>query len=199
MYKKIILFSLISWMGFGPLLSQVDTVSGVINDYAHVSDLDVVTSLMTVDDATPFSSDDRVLLIQMRGAAIFTTNNSSYGGVNGLNGAGSYMFARVCNVNTGTNEISLQESIDPSFASTGLDSAGIQLIRIPFYTGDVFVNGTLTADPWDGQKGGVLVFEANGKVILDADLNVDGLGFRGGELTADGGGCVPFLSSGQER
>lgn len=194
MRKYALIVFLVYGIWSSDLFGQTDTISGVVNSYTHVSSLDAATSLMTVDDASAFSSDDRVLLIQMRGANVSRLSNNTYGNINSLDGAGSYMFGRVCNVSTGTNEISLQESVDPSFATSNFDSAGIQLIRIPFYTGDVFVNGILTADPWDGQKGGVLAIDVAGKVILGADLIVDALGFRGGNPTSPGGSCVSFVS-----
>lgn len=198
MNKQALILLLGCWMWSHSLFSQVDTVSGIINAYAHVSSLNTASNLMTVDDASAFSADDRVLLIQMRGGSISTLNNNSFGDVLSLNGAGSYMFAKVCNVSSATNEITLQETIDPNFATANFDSAGIQLVRIPFFPGDLFVNGVLTAQPWNGQKGGILVFEVNGKLILGADIDVDGMGFRGGVPTSPGGNCLTFVSlSGQ--
>lgn len=41
-------------------------------------------------------------------------------------------------------------------------------------------SATLTTVPWDGTKGGIVVFKARGAVHIDGRLTVAGLGFRGG-------------------
>ncbi|MEO0896198.1 MAG: T9SS type A sorting domain-containing protein [Bacteroidota bacterium] len=172
--------------------SQPDSLAGVINTYAHVSNLDAINSTITVDNITDFVVDGKVMLMQMRGAAINTNNSSNFGDINNIGGAGSYMFGRICVVDTPSSQIILQETIDPTFATSAFDSAGIQLITVPEYLGNVVIRGTLTADPWDGQKGGVLVFDALGTVKLDANVDVSGLGFKGGEKMPTGSTCSWF-------
>jgi hypothetical protein len=64
----------------------------------------------------------------------------------------------------------------------------VQLVWIPQYV-DVSIDGTLTAAPWDGTTGGVLIFEASGTVTFNADADVTGLGFAGG-ATLHHNGCT---------
>jgi len=179
-------------------LGQVTNISGIVNEYAHVSAIDIGNNAITVSNTTPFSFDDSVLLIQMKGSEIVRTNTSSFGDISDLNGAGTYQLLRVCDVNTSTNQVVLQETIDPAFATTDLDSAGLQLVSIPSYAGDVRVNGVLSAKAWDGQTGGVLILEVDGSLMLDGDIDLDGLGFRGGAARPMGGSCSTISLYGDE-
>ena len=58
---------------------------------------------------------------------------------------------------------------------------------MPTFTDDVTVISELTADPWDGDEGGVLAFIADGTVTLDAGVNVSGQGFLAGNNLEQGG------------
>lgn len=160
-------------------MSAQSLISGIINQYTSVSAINAGTSTLTVGDASLFSFDDRVLLIQMQGAVINSGNSSTYGTISNLNGAGAYEFAAVCEVNLGTNEIVLQKPLVNSYTPTSVSTASIQLITVPQYT-DVNIVGTLLAQDWNGSTGGIIAFEATGTVRLEADVDVDGAGFRGG-------------------
>lgn len=52
-------------------------------------------------------------------------------------------------------------------------------MRVPNYN-NVTVNGTLTGNPWDGGKYGVVVFRVNGTLSGTGSISANGLGFRGG-------------------
>jgi len=162
------------------LMGQTDLISGIVNDYAQVTAIDIASGTITVDDASAFNFDDQVLLIQMQGAGISSADNSSFGDLTGLNGAGSYEFNSVCLVNG--NDITLQNGITGSYATSNVAAAGIQLVRVPFYTNDAQVTSTLTAPAWDGTTGGVLAIDVNNDLILNADVDVSELGFRGGTM-----------------
>jgi len=59
----------------------------------------------------------------------------------------------------------------------------IVLQRIPQYTSvDITATGTITASPWNGERGGVLAFYASGNVNvqLGGSINVVGKGYRSG-------------------
>ena len=146
-------------------------ISGVVNIYTNVSAISGVN--LTVGSSVGFSATDRVLVIQMKGADVDETNTSAFGDILDYHSAGNYEFATVASV-TGTI-VTLTLPLCRTYETTG----HVQLIRVPQYT-DVTVSGTLTADPWDGTTGGVVVIEATGTVTLNADVNVDGQGFRGG-------------------
>ena len=54
-----------------------------------------------------------------------------------------------------------------------------QVIRVPQYTTATLSSG-LTADPWDGDTGGVLAVDIENTLTLNGNVDVSGLGFRGG-------------------
>ncbi|MEO1383813.1 MAG: hypothetical protein AAFV78_11335, partial [Bacteroidota bacterium] len=178
-----------------PLFSfaQPVSISGVVNLYSHVSQVDYANNLVTVDQTTGFQPDDRVLLIQMRGASISSVNASTFGNVTSLGGAGSFELLTICDVQTSSNQVTFQEDLSQPFSTTNLDSAGIQLVRVPRYQ-DARVDGDLTAPAWDGETGGVLILEVLDSLILDSDLDVSELGFRGGAANSVQPGCF-FLDN----
>jgi len=153
---------------------RAQNISGIINIYAQVLDVDTCLNQILVGDATGFNIGDRVLLIQMKGATIDETNTASFGTITDYGNAGNYEFGNIAEINglfiTLKNKIVRLYNAPEGF---------VQLVRVPQY-GDVTVAGKVTALPWDGTKGGVVVFEASGNVNLNADINVDTMGFHGG-------------------
>ena len=85
-----------------------------------------------------FVPGDEVLIIQMSGTH-----------------AGQYEFATVKEVNK--SSLRLQEGLRNIYVADA--SSVVQIIRVPHYR-TVSGEGTITAKPWDGQTGGVIVFRA---------------------------------------
>ncbi len=160
-------------------------ISGIINAYTPVT---AITNAgcnvqVTVGSSSSFAPGDRVLLIQMKGAIIDTSNSSAFGDILNLNDAGSYEFSRVLNIAGQT--ITLTTNLVNSYNVNGK----VQLIRVPEYT-NANVNGTLTAQAWNGTTGGILVFDVSNTLTLGATIDVSGLGFRGGDISNNpDGGC----------
>ncbi|GJM33752.1 MAG: hypothetical protein DHS20C18_27530 [Saprospiraceae bacterium] len=155
------------------LLSAQEVISGIINEYAAVSELDSCTNTLTLDDASVFQEGMPVLLMQMQGATLSTVNNAEFGRVLDPKGAGWYERNEI--VSIAGNVVTLGNQLIHPY-----DPAGkLQLISIPTYE-DAFVDALLTAQPWNGQTGGVLILEVNNMLILDSNIDVSGLGFRGG-------------------
>lgn len=154
-------------------MSSVDLISGVINEYAAVTHLDV--DKVAVSDASAFSSGDRVLLIQMQGATISEAEDATYGDINNYGSAGQYEFARVSSISGDT--LRFEQIICRDFEVSG----NLQVVRVPEYE-EVELSGPLTAPAWNGQTGGIVVLWANGTVFLNDDIEVSGAGFLGGEF-----------------
>lgn len=173
-----------------------NNISGIINDYAAVTDVNVDAvcgfNEITVDDASAFSIGDSILIIQMQGATIGTGNNAAYGDITSLNSAGRYEKNSILSIvgNTITLDVVPVNAYDVA--------GSVQIIRIPYYTGNVNVVAPLTAAPWNGSIGGVVIFSTSGTVNLMDNIDVSGLGFRGGvnSLTA-GNSCAWFLTRDQ--
>ena len=182
-------------------------MSGVVNRYFAGQSASLtagqanttVTVGSGVGAATPLAQGDLVLIIQMQGAQINSTNTNSYGdGVAGGEGrgntstnflAGRYEYARVASVSgstigltgSGTND-GLNYSYQDSAATATSGQYRYQVIRVPQYSTAVLNPATPpTAPAWNGSVGGIVVLDAANTVDLNgATINVTGLGFRPG-------------------
>ncbi len=121
---------------------------------------------------------DEVLLINLQGTTAYYENT------------GLYEFLRVESING-----SIVYFTDPkvnwygsgfrSDSNIGIGSGQqrVMLMRVPNYA-SVRVDGKLTANAWDGNRFGVLVFRVNGELSGSGSITVDKLGYRGGETYA---------------
>jgi len=153
--------------------SCVDTI---INDYTPVLSLDPCKNIINVGDASEFSVGDTVLLIQMKGAVIDSSNTSSFGNVTNYKNAGNYEFNYVKSKNG--NSIELLNKIERPY---DVPDGKVQLIRVPYFQ-NYTVTNTLTCLPWDGSEGGVLVFNVRDTLTMQNDIDVEGKGFKGGVM-----------------
>lgn len=79
----------------------------------------------------------------------------------------------------------LDHSLTNAYSSSG---AHAQVIKVPQYTSvTVQSGGTLTALPWNGSTGGILVFRSDGTVTIDGSVDMSGKGYRGGRSTSSSG------------
>ena len=147
--------------------------------------------------AETIEAGDLLLVIQIQGADIDSTQSGSYGdGVAGEPGRG----ALASNFQAGTYEYVIAQSavgagggtvtvegdggggIVNSYFTAAAGSQGrrsFQVIRVPQYTTATLSSG-LTADAWDGDTGGVLAIDIENTLTLGGNVDVSGLGFRGG-------------------
>jgi len=157
--------------------ANAQNASGVVNSYYQVTAVNTTTNTVTVDDATGLFPGQRVLIIQMKGASINSSNASTYGDITAIGDAGNYEFDYICSIagNAVTLKATLLNAYDPA--------GNVQLVSIPSY-GSVIVSGTVTASPWNPTtgKGGIVVISATTSIFLNADINVNGQGFLGGAL-----------------
>jgi hypothetical protein len=161
-------------------------ISGVVNSYTAV--VQVSTRYIRVSDASAFSTGDKVLVIQMKGASISTADDETYGDITTFGDAGNYEFATVTRKAGDTLHFTrlLCRSYDVAHK--------VQAVRVPVYEGDVEVTGDLSAAPWDGSKGGILALEVTGKLTLDAHINVQSKGFLGGNFnTSSASGGLTYI------
>lgn len=154
------------------------TISGVINSYYQVTAINTLSNTVSLNTAAGLSPGTRVLIIQMKGAAINSSNTSSFGDLSAINDAGNYEFNTICSING--NDAILQYQ----FLRTYNPAGQVQLVSVPVYN-TITINGTLTANPWDpvSGTGGIVALEASGTIFLNGDINVSGMGFQGGILT----------------
>lgn len=165
--------------------SRVPTqISGVINRYEFVAEIAPCDSTVRVSSATQFRVGDEVLMIQMQGARISEADDSTYGAILDMNGAGCAEFLTVGAVNG--DRITFTSTWVHPYATSGV----IQLVSVPRYA-DAIVNGTVTAPPFNGTVGGVVVLRTNGVLTLQGNIDVSGAGFRGGAPSFPRDICTP--------
>lgn len=161
---------------FSFYLSAQTITGSVTYTETTISSFDAVNPILTVADASGFVPGDEVLIIQMQGADLVTTDGATYGSVSNYDGAGSYELGIICEV--AGNDITLDYFVENTYSTTST----VRLIKVPVYE-DVTITGTLTTDAWDGTTGGVLIVKAEDAITLLGDINMDGKGFRGGTYT----------------
>jgi hypothetical protein len=144
----------------------------------------------------PIIKGDLVLIIQMQGSTINSTNTNRYGDgavgstVSGYltSVAGTYEYAVAANdVSLAGGTLYLVSGLTNSYTNavaTTTDGAyRFQVIRVPRYSTITF-SGTnkITGTSWNGSIGGVVAFQATGAMTLASNIFVDAssLGFRGG-------------------
>jgi gliding motility-associated-like protein len=149
----------------------------VVNSYTPVLALNNCNNKLTVEDASGFNVGDTVLLIQMKGAVIDSSNTAGFGTVTDYKNAGNYEFNYV--KSRSGNVIELKDSLTKQY---NIPTGKVQLVRVPYYE-NLTVNSTLTCLPWDGSKGGILVFNVMDGLSLQNNIDVTGKGFSGGHVT----------------
>ena len=149
-------------------------ISTIINTYTPILAFNPCDNKLTVEDASTFNAGDTVLMIQMKGAVIDSTNTAAFGTITNYKNAGNYEFNYV--KSKAGNIIELENKLTRQY---DIPVGKVQLIRVPYYS-SVNITDTLTCLPWDGSKGGVLVLNVRDTINLNADINVSGKGFKGG-------------------
>ncbi|MDB5273315.1 MAG: C-terminal target protein [Chitinophagaceae bacterium] len=174
-----ILFLCLSLTGIQSAMSQL---SGVINTYTKITNVDYLCNSITAASVTGFAAGDKVLLIQMQGATIDQTNTVNFGNITAMGDAGNYEFAIIDHF-VG-NAVYLTKTLLRTYTPSG----AVQMINVPQYDA-VSIDGELSAQAWDGNTGGVVVFESSSTVTMNANINVSEQGFRGGDKSTAGGDC----------
>jgi uncharacterized repeat protein (TIGR01451 family) len=167
----------------------------IVNKYGYLAvDAPTGASVIAVNnpgglnglDLDTLTAGDLILIIQMAGASIDTSNTLSYGSVTNLNSAGRYEFVTVNSI-TG-NMIRINPpcgGLRFSYSAAGKT----QIIRVPQYTSLTVNSGaSLTAPAWDGRTGGIVVVHVQNSAIINGVVDTTGLGYRGGALSDAGGG-----------
>lgn len=189
-YRVKILFIFIFILFIHSELFSQTPISGVINRYSKVISLSNLKDTLVVSDAALFSDGDTVLFIQMQGAGARTTtsnNEELFGRVDqgNANKTGKYEIIIVKKVISAENKVILRNPLSKIYDG----SKSIQLIKLPFFRSAV-VTSTLTCDPWDGEKGGVVAIMVADTLVLNANIDVSAKGFRGADPVLSDGNCT---------
>ena len=168
--------------------AQTTSISGIVNSYYKVMEVVPPKACVIVNDASGLANNDKVMLVQMKGASINTSNTVSFGDTTSLNEAGNYEIATVCNV--------MDDSVFFVYVLLNqYDVAGkVQLVKIPQYV-SANITDTLKPAPWNNTTGtgGVVAIIAEEDIILNAPIYADSSGFRGGAYVLSGNNCNNFF------
>lgn len=185
-YWLLIIFLIGSYQVLGQ-----KNLSGNLNQpFAHVTALPSM-DVVEVDDATGFEAGDTILMIQTHGVQIVTD----------IPGFGLYWnYLAYPDAASGAHEFMIIQNVTSNtitFTNNRLNlyhlEGNIQIVRVPYYN-SATVTGKLFCDPWDpvAKKGGVLAIILGKTLMLNADIDLSGLGLRGapssfgvGRLRAD--------------
>jgi uncharacterized repeat protein (TIGR01451 family) len=165
----------------------VTAANTVLNQYsALAADVAAGATTIEVTDATqldsarfgPLTAGDLLIIHQMQGAEIDTSDTQAYGTVKDPKGAGLYEFAYVASVNGNVLTLACG-GLRNSYSAAG----NVQVERVPQLSRlTVAAGASIVAQPWDGQRGGVVVLHVQGTTTVEGEINVSGQGFRGGAL-----------------
>jgi hypothetical protein len=152
-------------------------LSGIINNYAKVIQYHRCTKSVDVIGVYGFAPNQKVLMIQMQGAKIDTTNTPAFGNVLNYRNVGNAEILLIDSVKGSTIifKHAPMRQFDPEFAP-------VQLVTVPVYDSaevNIF-NMPLTCEPWNGSTGGVLAFEVRLAFDLAGIIDISGKGFNGG-------------------
>ena len=136
------------------VFSQTTNISGVRNNYYSVLGVDATKNAVKLDNVSGLSYGNTVLLIQMKGATINTTNSSAFGTVTSLNDAGNYEIATICSISNDSAYFfnTILNTYDVNFK--------VQLVKFgEYYSANV--TDTVKAQTWNNStgKGGVLALK----------------------------------------
>jgi len=152
-------------------------LSGIVNSYTQVVSVDSCENYVVVSGVSGFAVGDEVMLMQMQGAVIDTTNTLSFGNLTSVNSSGLFEINTISSIDG--YRVHFQKKLTYKFDIT----SGVQLIRVAKVIGDAITQSKVTSMPWNGTVGGVVAVDVSGTLTLQNDIDVSGQGFRGGDTS----------------
>ena len=185
----VFLLWLLSQVVLIPVSGQTTAISGVVNSYYPVLEIIPAKACIRLSSTTGLAVNTPILLVQMKGAGITTTNNSSFGTVTALNDAGNYETATICSIIG--DSVFLFHLLQNTYTTAG---GKVQLVPFATYV-SANVTDTVKATPWNNSSGtgGVIAIYAEQDLILNAPVYAGGHGYRGGNFQQSNGTCSDAL------
>lgn len=159
-------------------------ISGIVNTYHKVVEVIPSKACLRVADATGLNVNTAVMVVQMKGAAISTANNNTFGDTTSLNGAGNYEIGTICYI------IGDSIFLFHNLLNTYDVSAKVQLVQFAEYLSANVID-TIKASSWDSTAGtgGVIAIYADQDITLNAPIYADSSGYAGGSFVLYTGNC----------
>ncbi len=200
---KLLPFLLLMCFGGGMVMGQTVNISGNSdNAYSNITDWDITHTdehdWVVVEEPEKFAIGDYVMIYILKGLKLDTTNGEFEGY---RSNTGNYALFIVDTIRVDTIEFNaatgfrdVADAPDPGRREGWV----AQLIKVPVYQ-NARVTGELTAPGWDSVNGygGILVLFVKNRLILNADINMDGKGFSGADPAGDvyNGDCYDPVSN----
>jgi len=188
-YQKgaIILLLLLHFSQFSTAQPPTD-ISGVVNTYHQVIELIPDKACVRVTNASQLSMNNMIMIIQMKGATINTSNTSSFGDTTALNAAGDYEIGTICYISN--DSVFLFHNLLNSY---DVLNGKVQVVQFAEYL-SANVTDTIKASAWDSTAGtgGVIAIYANQSITLNAPVFADASGYKGGKYSSSNGTCSNF-------
>ena len=168
--------------------AQITNISGIVNTYHKVIEIIPAKACVRVTNVAALSQNKKVIIIQMKGASINTTNSSAFGDTTTLNQAGNYEVGTICYI-IGDSVFLFHNLLNTYDYSAGK----VQLVNFAEYYSASVVD-TVKATSWDSAAGtgGVIAISAEENLTLNAPVFADSSGYSGGRyLLSTGGICLP--------
>jgi type IX secretion system substrate protein len=167
-------------------------ISGVVNSYYKVVEVIPAKACVRLNTVVGLARLQKTLIIQMKGASVITTNNSTFGDTTSLNSAGNYELAIICAI-SGDSVFMFH-----NFLNSYTVADKVQLVKFAEYFSANVVD-TVRATPWNNTNGtgGVIALSVSQTLTLNAPIYADGSGFAGGAYVLSNGTCfnAPFDAS----
>ena len=195
-------------------------LSGVVNTYfAGNGNLSIGATNVTLGTATGFSgtvtAGDLLMIVQMQGASIDTSDDERYG--DGVGVAGSQVDTSTSQANgyTSLGQAGLYEYVRVTFAAgnniiftpalthayqqnlTAQPRLSYQVVRVPQYpSASINAASPVASVPWNGTTGGIVSVDVAGALTLSGSgshINTSNQGFRGGAHGTPDSDCCTGL------
>ena len=173
--KNLITFFVL--LSFFNCQSQLINISGIVNSYYKTDSIYTSNcrSYIELSNSIGLAKNDKILIIQMQGAVIDTTNTTNFGSIKRYMNAGNFEFATIKDIQS--NKIELNSMLLKYFNSNDI----VQVVKVARYK-SAKVIGTINCIPFNGNTGGVIAIEVLDTLELNANIDVSNCGFRGGNL-----------------
>lgn len=164
-------------------------ISGVVNNYYRVVEIVPAKACIRVSTTSGLTPNNRILLVQMKGASVNTTNSASFGDTTSTNEAGYYEAGTICAING--DSVFLFHNLLHTYSPA---AGKVQLVQFAEYLSANVVD-TVKATPWNNTNGtgGVIALFADLDITLNAPVYADAAGFSGGQYLLSNGTCSNAL------
>ncbi len=155
------------------------SMSAVVSNIADLNGSNSFTNSVNPYAVDALSAGDLILIVQVQGATIGTSNTAAYGTISAYNNTGNYEVKYVNSVSG--NVINFCTALANTYSVGG--TLRTEVVRVPRLVSlTVGAGVTLTGTTWSAATGtgGVVALEVRGNITLNGSISAGAIGFNGG-------------------